>query len=265
MELGEKLRNARLEAGLTQRALCGNQITRNMLSQIENGTARPSMATLRYLAEKLGKNVSFFLEETAVVSPNQEVMERARMLYDGADYASAAAELEHYREPDPVYDREKRILWVMVCLERARQALAQGREPYARELLEKAAIRTAYCWEELERQRLLLLGSIPGEQVCARLPSLDRELLLRSEDALKSGDTQRAEALLDAAENQTSPRWSFLKGEVLYHRGEYSGAAECYHRAEQLYPDKTAQRLEVCCRELGDYRQAYEYALKQRK
>ena len=37
MELGEKLRQARLEAGLTQRQLCGDQITRNMLSLIENG------------------------------------------------------------------------------------------------------------------------------------------------------------------------------------------------------------------------------------
>ena len=29
MELGEKLRNARLEAGLSQRQLCGDAITRN--------------------------------------------------------------------------------------------------------------------------------------------------------------------------------------------------------------------------------------------
>ena len=34
MSLGEKLRQARLEAGLSQRALCGGEITRNMLSRI---------------------------------------------------------------------------------------------------------------------------------------------------------------------------------------------------------------------------------------
>ena len=32
MELGEKLKQARLEAGLSQRQLCGEEITRNMLS-----------------------------------------------------------------------------------------------------------------------------------------------------------------------------------------------------------------------------------------
>ena len=70
MELGEKLRDARLEAGLSQRQLCGDVITRNMLSQIENGSARPSMPTLQYLASRLGKSVGYFLEEETV-SQNQ--------------------------------------------------------------------------------------------------------------------------------------------------------------------------------------------------
>ena len=70
MELGQKLRLARQEAGLSQRQLCGEVITRNMLSQIENGSAKPSMETLRYLAGRLGKSVSFFLEEDAVLSSN---------------------------------------------------------------------------------------------------------------------------------------------------------------------------------------------------
>ena len=54
MELGQRLRQARQAAGLSQRQLCGDTITRNMLSQIENGTARPSMQTLEILAERLG-------------------------------------------------------------------------------------------------------------------------------------------------------------------------------------------------------------------
>ena len=66
MELGQRLKQARLEAGLSQRQLCGEEITRNMLSQIENGSARPSMDTLRYLAARLGKPMGYFLEEQAV-------------------------------------------------------------------------------------------------------------------------------------------------------------------------------------------------------
>ena len=81
MTLGEKLRQARQEANLSQRALCGGEITRNMLSRIENGAAQPSMKTLRYLADRLGKPVSFFLDEQAVASANQEVMESARRIF----------------------------------------------------------------------------------------------------------------------------------------------------------------------------------------
>ena len=86
MELGEKIKQARLEAGFSQRQLCGEEITRNMLSLIEHGSARPSMDTLRYLAGRLGKPVSFFLEEEAVISPNQDSMLQARAAYEAGNW-----------------------------------------------------------------------------------------------------------------------------------------------------------------------------------
>ena len=65
--LGQRLKQARIEAGLSQRQLCGEEITRNMLSQIESGKAKPSMQTLTYLAQKLGKSVSWFLGEEDIL------------------------------------------------------------------------------------------------------------------------------------------------------------------------------------------------------
>lgn len=264
MELGEKLRQARLEAGLSQRQLCGEEITRNMLSQIEHGTAKPSMKTLQYLAGRLGKSVSYFLEETAVVSPNQDVMESARRMYDRGDYAGTALALEGYKAPDPVFDREKGILWVLTYLGLAKQALEQGRERYAAELLQKADMETAYCAEALGRQRLLLLGRIRGQEVCSKLPSLDEELLLRAEDALASGNGARAAHLLDAAEDQSAPRWNLLRGGAYLALKDWTRAAACFHRAEAAYPKETAQKLEHCYRELEDFKQAYFYACKQK-
>ena len=264
MELGEKLRQARMEAGLSQRQLCGGEITRNMLSQIEHGTARPSMKTLQYLAARLGKSVSYFLEETAVVSPNQSVMESARRLYDAGDFAGAALVLEGYREPDPVYDREKAIIWMLTYLNLAEQAISQSREPYAKELLQKAAVKTAYCAKELERRRLLLLGCIRGETVCERLPSLDKELLLRAEEAMTDRKYVRAAQLLDAAKDQSASGWCLLRGEVYMVEKNYQRAAQCFHSAENTHPKETAEKLECCYRELGDYKRAYEYACKQK-
>ena len=51
--LGSRIKEARLAKKLTQAEVVGNFITRNMLSQIESGTAAPSIKTLTYLAEVL--------------------------------------------------------------------------------------------------------------------------------------------------------------------------------------------------------------------
>lgn len=63
MELHEKIRRMRLEAGMTQSELAGDMITRNMLSQIENGSATPSVRTLKYLADRLNTSASYFLSD----------------------------------------------------------------------------------------------------------------------------------------------------------------------------------------------------------
>ncbi len=51
--LGQRLKEARLVKQLTQAEVSGDFITRNMLSQIENGLAIPSMSTLAYLSDIL--------------------------------------------------------------------------------------------------------------------------------------------------------------------------------------------------------------------
>lgn len=262
MELGEKLRRARLEAGLSQRQLCGDIITRNMLSQIEHGTASPSMKTLQALCTVLGKPVSFFLEEDTVLSPNQALMDTARQLYDERRYDDALQVLADYQSPDPVYDREKQLLSALLCLEAARQAIAAGRTVQSRELLNRMELEGCYCAQELHRQRLLLLSQ--SQSVSRFLPSLDEELRIRAKEALAASQSQRAAALLDACEDQKSPQWNLLRGQAHLARKDYSEAAKSFHLAESSYPKEVYPRLEVCYRELGDYRLAYEYACRQK-
>lgn len=48
---------------MTQKELAGEEITRNMLSRIENGAATPSLQTLLYLAERLGVPAGYLLSE----------------------------------------------------------------------------------------------------------------------------------------------------------------------------------------------------------
>ena len=271
MNLGEKLRLARQEAGLSQRELCGDRITRNMLSQIENGSASPSVSTLQFLAQRLGKPVSFFLEEDGAVSCNLGAMEQARRACDRGDFEQAAQALRDFREPDPVFQREWELLRLLTALELAEKALRENREPYARQLLEQAEAlqgRMAYALPELHRRSVLLRARLrdakPGELV-QELPNLDEELRLRAQAALAAGEPKRCAQLLDAAQNREDPDCLLLQGQAYLRLEAYRQAAGCFHAAENAYPLETAPLLEQCYRELGDYKLAYHYACAARE
>lgn len=263
MELGQRLKQARLEAGLSQRQLCGDEITRNMLSLIENGSARPSMDTLQYLAGRLGKPISYFLEESTVTSPNQTLMEQAR----NATPAEAIVLLKSYQAPDPIFDRERWFLEALSCLSVAEQALDDGRVVYAASLLEQAAKagrHTPYYTEATERHRLLLCHRaklLSAQEVVSLLPDHTSELMLRANAALAVGDFLRCGRLLDAVENRNKD-WYFLRAEVFLAQKNYASAAEHYQKAEES--PQVYARLETCYRELEDYKMAYFYACKQK-
>ena len=271
MELGQKLRLARQEAGLSQRQLCGEVITRNMLSQIENGSAKPSMETLRYLAGRLGKSVSFFLEEDAVLSPNCKVMEQAREALKKQDAAALRVALDGYQSPDDVFEEERKLLTIHCLVLEAEEAVRTGREIYAEDLLTRAeeTARTAlYMNEELTGKILLLksrLKSADLEEICRRLPSLDEEVILRAKGALEAEEYVRALHLLESVEDKDGADWNFLRGELYLIEKDYMQAAKCFHQAEEVKGQAVFSKLETCYRELGDYRMAYTYACKQKK
>jgi len=264
MSLGQRIRETRLEAGLSQRQLCGDTITRNMLSQIEHGTVQPSMHTLRFLAERLGKPVSFFLDEETITSPNTAAVMTARKCYGAEDYSGALEALEGFRFPDAVYEQEVYLLTAKCCLALAAKAVEEKRFPYGEALLNRAAEagkQSIYYGPELERQRLLLLAQVSDGQVM--LPNDDRALLIRAKAALAAGNPERCAKLLDAVE-EPSELWYYLRGETCFQERNYAQAAVCYQQAEVSYPMETAARLEHCFRELEDYKLAYYYACKLR-
>ncbi len=237
-----------------------------MLSQIENGAARPSMDTLRYLANRLGKPMGYFLEEQAVTSPNQEIMEQARH----ARGLEVLTILKEYQSPDPVFDRERWLLEALACLESAREALTQGKPGYCGTLLERCAqagAQTPYYTQALETERLLLsyeAGAISAEKLWDALPQDPHDLLLRCQAAQQLGKWAQAEGFLLASENRT-PQWHLLMGRCYMAQQNYQQAAQHLLQAEHLEAPQLYADLETCYRELEDYKQAYFYACKQKK
>ena len=248
MELGARLRQARQEAGLSQRQLCGEKITRNMLSQIENGSARPSMDTLQYFARQLGKPVSFFLEEQPVLSPNQQLMQQLRK----AGSRQVLELLPGYREPDDQFDPERFLLEALACLELAQQAIGEEKLPYARSLLQQAkqaGAKTPYYTQDTERRRLLLChraNAQPAEDLARTLPPLEEELLLRAQAAIGETDSRRAQALLQAAQEKT-PFWHFLMAQALLLERAYAPAASALgrHSTPSILPKPAAIMLGI--------------------
>lgn len=262
MDIGKRLKQARLEAGLTQRQLCGDTITRNMLSLIENGTARPSMDTLICLAERLGKPVSFFLEESMVLSPNTDRMRDARTFFAAGRYAEALEVLKTYQRPDETFDWEKLFLEALCLMALAEQAITDGRSPYAETLLSQAeqiAAETPYFRQENLQALLCLRARV--RPVVARSISIDTMLLQKAE---VEEDPARAAALLDAMEEQRSSRWCLLRGKSAANMGEYARGEAWLKQAETDHPQEALPLLEICCRELGDFKGAYEYACRRR-
>ena len=70
--LGQRIKKVRKEKGLTQQELVDNNISRSMLSLIENGMSNPSMATLEHISKKLQKPVTYFLFDTEDINQKCE-------------------------------------------------------------------------------------------------------------------------------------------------------------------------------------------------
>ena len=267
MSIGERILTARTEAGLSQRELAGETITRNMLSALEHDKAKPSLDTLYYLSEVLKRPVSYFLGEDTPVVAGYEALLEARTAYDSGKYRRCLDRLNQI--PDGVLlDREKGHLKMLALTAQGEQALAEGKIPYARELGKQAATAAeedpyATCWDK--RRIALLRGNTVNRngQLASVVQELGREegLLLRAKLALGEKRYEDAQRYLDAVDDRDG-QWNYLMGEALFARKEFERAAECYHRVEEKMGKQVRRRLQICYAELKDFEKAYYYATK---
>ena len=86
--LGERVRQLRINAGLTQTDLAGERFSKEYVSQIERGKTRPTDETIAWLAERLGVDAGFLLH--GVSSGERErvesVIARAEATLEAHDY-----------------------------------------------------------------------------------------------------------------------------------------------------------------------------------
>lgn len=107
MTLGKKVKQARLEKKLTQKELAGDFITRNMLSQIENDLATPSIRTMEYLAKKLDKSVGYFIGEMKKEDELGQIVTKLLNLYEIGEYTKVIELIQELIEFNPaIFSKE---------------------------------------------------------------------------------------------------------------------------------------------------------------
>ena len=97
--LGERVRQLRVAAGLTQTDLAGESFSKEYVSQIERGKTRPTRETIEWLAAKLGADAGF-LERGVSTDERSRVegmLARAEALANAHRYDEAVDELENSR------------------------------------------------------------------------------------------------------------------------------------------------------------------------
>src|SRR5436189_5351520 len=94
--LGERLRQLRVAAGMTQTDLAGDRFSKEYVSQIERGKTRPTRETIEWLAQKLGVDPNY-LERGVSADERRRVdtlLARADALAENHQYDEAIAEYE---------------------------------------------------------------------------------------------------------------------------------------------------------------------------
>src|ERR1700758_1296659 len=91
---GERLRQLRVSAGLTQTDLAGERFSKEYISQIERGKTRPTRETIEWLSLRLGVDPTFL---ASGVSSDERaraeaILARAEALAEKREYAEAIDE-----------------------------------------------------------------------------------------------------------------------------------------------------------------------------
>ena len=81
---------------MTQAELEGDQITRNMLSLIENGSALPSLQTIMYISERLGVPAGIFLARDGeeIIYRKMTELDKIKKTYQKGEYKLCASMCE---------------------------------------------------------------------------------------------------------------------------------------------------------------------------
>lgn len=281
MNIGKRIRRLRLSKLMTQADLAGDQITRNMLCNIERGTALPSLPTAMYLAGRLGVPVGLLLAEEGGEFPYRKMIEmpNIRRAFAAGDFTGCLS-LLHSSFPAE-RDDELSLLCAEAEFGAARNAFEEGRFRRAAAAFDRgvtAAEQTVYDTASLRARTAVYFHYLSGVS-----PTLSSDILPESEvadarafgdefceyymalDALENGRDGEVAAYLTRQEKSLYA--ARIRALILMKKEEYQEAEEALE-ALLARPELSVGALlyeifgdlDLCCRKNDDYKRAYEFA-----
>ena len=279
MNIGDKIKELRTSKMMTQAELAGDRITRNMLSNIERGTALPSLPTVLYLAARLQVPPGFLLAE-GVDEFSYRKMNRIaniRAAYRSGDYKSCRSICR--QELDGT-DDEISLILAECDAGIGEEEFTEGRLHSAcrffdetLEYADRTVYRTGYVrsvaglyFRYMNDLSHTLYSEVTDETPDAESaegnPVCD---YIRAYFAVSEGRREEADRYLATAGDGVYA--SHIRLCLMLEDGAYREALDELQRllgAEQAVPPvllyRFAAQMEVCCRETGDYKGAYESA-----
>jgi transcriptional regulator with XRE-family HTH domain len=285
-KMSKRLKELRIARGLTQSEVAGDSISRNMLSLIENGQARPSVDTLLYLAAKLEVPAGYFFsadEKEDAYYEKLEAITKLRSAYADGRYKECldicrdigstddeAAYIRAMSELNLVKDYFERYMFSAAV-----RHLRYAKDAAHYTVYEKKEILATISFIEIFLTSALS-DNIEEELLCPEMyegslvpPSFFCYLNCISLFSVDRADDVRA--LLSTPLMTDSIHIAYLEAKLLITDGHISEAAD---ELAKIYSDPsvgfftlyhTATDLEYCYGMLEDYRSAYECAKRKLK
>jgi tetratricopeptide (TPR) repeat protein len=158
IQLGDRVRQLRSAAGLTQSDLAGDRFSKEYVSQIERGKTRPTRETIEWLAARLGVDAGFLASGVAADERGrlEAALARAEALYQAGEDIEAVSAFDSLVAAARVTGSPELQVRALVGTGRAKMRVSDHR--VALELFTEArGLAEAGSFSDVERADVLLM------------------------------------------------------------------------------------------------------------
>ena len=278
LSLGKKIRQLRIERKITQQELVGDFITRNMLSQIENDAATPSIKTLQYIADSLAVPLSFLMVSGSddeysgnfdYDSPEAINAKSKKIFFDG-DYEKYITVIESNPQVAADY-KDTAMLLGFSYLAVMMKSFSEGETDKCLEYYEKIR-RCNFTGSDFTERQIKSQAHL-YKILCRPIISNDTDISSESKVNVNIDVNEDYDFLKETIDENGLCRYNMLSAYKSFKCGEYQKSLDYLKEAENIienapqnskhpYKAELYKLFETCCVKLDDYKNAHLYSSK---